>query len=89
MLIILIISVILNVTGAYAIYNTLQKLEIYERAIEEFYSRLSITLHNMRMLDEKQMFESDDEVGDVFSQLVDIINNLRPLLYGNTDEETP
>lgn len=78
----LIISVILNLVGAYAIYNTLRKVELYEDTINEFYSRLSITLHNMRRLDERQMFESDDEVGDVFRQLTDTVNELRPLLYG-------
>jgi hypothetical protein len=43
----------------------------------------------MRTLDEKQMFEKDDEVGDLFSQLTDTINELRPLLYGSViDVET-
>jgi hypothetical protein len=36
----------------------------------------------MRSLDEKKMFETDDEVGEVFSQLVEMLNTLRPLLYG-------
>jgi hypothetical protein len=83
MTIALIISVILNLVGAYAIYNTLRKVELYEDSINEFYSRLSITLHTMRRIDERQMFEADDEVGDVFRQLTDTVNELRPLLYGN------
>jgi len=41
----------------------------------------------MRVLDEKQMFETDDEVGTLFQQLTDIIGTLRSLLYGNTDDE--
>lgn len=87
MIILVSISLGLNVALAYATFNLFRKLEIYENVIEDFYSRLSITLHNMRALDEKQMFEADDEVGSVFSQLVDAVNNLRPILYGNTDEE--
>jgi len=83
----LIISVIINLAGGYAIYNMLRKVELYEESIQEFYSRLSITLHNMRRLDERQMFESDDEVGDVFRQLTDTVNELRPLLYGNISNE--
>lgn len=83
----LIISVIINLAGGYAIYNMLRKVELYEETIQEFYSRLSITLHNMRRLDERQMFESDDEVGDVFRQLTDTVNELRPLLYGNISNE--
>lgn len=88
MSILLLVSFGLNVALVYATFNLLRKLELYEQTIEQFYSRLSIALHNMRLLDQKQMFESDDEVGSVFSQLVDIINNLRPILYGNTDEES-
>lgn len=87
MTIVLIISVIINLAGGYAIYNMLRKVELYEETIQEFYSRLSITLHNMRRLDERQMFESDDEVGDVFRQLTDTVNELRPLLYGNISNE--
>lgn len=83
----LIISIIVNLAGGYAIYNMLRKVELYEESIQEFYSRLSITLHNMRRLDERQMFESDDEVGFVFQQLTDAVNELRPLLYGNTSNE--
>ena len=71
----------------YATYNLLKKVEIYEQSIEEFYSRTSIVLHSMRALDEQKMFETDDEVGSVFQQLVDILNTLRPILYGVIDDE--
>jgi hypothetical protein len=37
----------------------------------------------MRELDERQMFEKDDEVGDVFAQLIDTVNELRPFIYGS------
>jgi hypothetical protein len=67
----------------------LRKNEIMETAIENFYTRLQRTLNIMRTLDEKQMFEKDDEVGDLFSQLTDAVNELRPLLYGSViDGET-
>jgi hypothetical protein len=82
MIIALIISVILNLVAIYALYNTLRKVELYEEVINEFYSRLSITLHTMRRIDERQLFESDDEVGDVFRQLTDAVDEMRPLLYG-------
>lgn len=72
---------------SYVVFNLLRKLEFYEQQIEEFYSALSITLHNMRALDTRQMFEEDDEVGSVFKQLSDIVFTLRPLLYGNPNEK--
>ena len=79
----LVISVLLNGALGYAALNMLKKNESMEDAIENFYSRLQRTLNTMRALDEKQMFEKDDEVGDVFAQLTDTVNELRPLLYGS------
>jgi hypothetical protein len=89
MIFLLIFSTILNCALGYAVFNMLRKNEIMEIAIENFYTRLQRTLNIMRTLDEKQMFEKDDEVGDLFSQLTDTINELRPLLYGSViDVET-
>jgi len=65
----------------YVIVNLLKKIEFYEETIESFYERLSITIHTMRAIDDKQMFEKDDEVGEVFSNLSDIIKQLYDLLY--------
>ena len=88
MIILVSILVFLLCVTSYIMFNLLKKLEVYEENIEEFYSSLSIVLHTMRSLDEKQMFESDDEVGDLFRQLSDVILTLRPILYGKeTDEE--
>ena len=79
----LVISVLLNGALGYAALNMLRKNESMEDAIQNFYFRLQTTLTIMRMLDEKQMFEKDDEVGDVFAQITDTVNELRPLLYGS------
>jgi hypothetical protein len=84
-MIILLVGV--NVMLGYATYNLFKKVELYEEVIEEFYVRTSIVLHSMRALDEKKMFETDDEVGSVFQQLVDVLGTLRPLLYGVMDDE--
>lgn len=84
----LIISSLINIIFIVSTINILRKVETYEDAIQQFYSALSITLHNMRAIDERQMFENDDEVGVTFQNLTDIINQLRPLLYGNTDESS-
>ncbi len=89
MIIILILSVLLNLLFVYMMYAAMTKVEILEQSVEYFYSRIDITLRTMRMIDEKQMFEKDDEVGEVFSQLTNIVNDLRPILYGSlVDGET-
>lgn len=89
-----IIGLVVAVVCAFTTYNLLRKLEAYEAVIEDqeaaiaaFLEQTSMVLHAMRAVDEKQMFEQDDEVGTVFQQLVDIIGTLRPLIYGIPDEE--
>lgn len=71
----------------YIVWNLSKKISVYEQTIEQFYSALTVTLATMRVLDTKQMFETDDEVGTVFQQLVDIVSNLRPILYGMEENE--
>ena len=79
---------LLHVTATgYIIFNLSNKITLYEQSIQQFYEDTSIVLHTMRVLDEKKMFESDDEVGTVFQQLTEILGSLRPLLYGTTDDE--
>ena len=82
-----ILLVIVIAVQGYLIWNLLQKIKIYENSIEQFYSALTVTLATMRIIDSRQMFETDDEVGTVFQQLVDIVSNLRPILYGMEENE--
>jgi|688.fasta_scaffold717983_2 hypothetical protein len=86
---ILVVSLLLAIFVAmgYVIFNLSKKITLYEQTIQQFYEDTSIVLHTMRVLDEKQMFETDDEVGTLFQQLTDIIDVLRPLLYGTTDDK--
>ena len=87
MLFFVILLFILCIILLYIIRNLLQKISVYEESIEQFYSALTVTLANMRLIDARQMFETDDEVGTVFQQLVDILSNLRPILYGMDIDE--
>ncbi len=87
MIVVLILSILLNGALGYACWNLLRKNEVMEDAIDIFYTRLDTTLKTMRAIDSRQMFEKDDEVGSVFNQIVDIVNDLRPLLYGSNTED--
>lgn len=89
MIAVVILLAILCITLLFATFNLLRKVEFYEQNIQEFYSALSIVLHNMRLIDTRQMFENDDEVGVIFQQLKDILYTLRPILYDEeADEKT-
>jgi hypothetical protein len=67
---------------SYACWNLLKNNEELEDAINLFYARTNATVKYMRFLDERQMFERDDEVGEVFKLLVETINKL----YGYVTE---
>ena len=63
--------------------------EIYEEAIQAYYENTALTLHMMRAIDDRQLFEKDDDVGSTFQMLVDTLNQLRPYIYedDNAEEE--
>ena len=87
MILLLIFSIIINGAFGYACWNLLRKNEVMEDAIDIFYTRLDNALQTMRALDTRQMFEKDDEVGSIFQQIVDAVNELRPLLYGSNNDD--
>jgi len=77
MLIILVVTLSLAVSVlSYSCWNLLRKNEALEDAINMFYARTNATVKYMRFMDERQMFESDDEVGEVFKLLVGSVENL-------------
>lgn len=82
-----IILIIYAIGSAIVITKLFKQQDLYETTITEFYSSVSIVLHTMRTLDNKKMFETDDEVGYVFSQLVEVLSMLRPILYGPEPDE--
>jgi hypothetical protein len=80
--------IFLSILVLVLLYSTIvnyRKVEIYENSINEFYSRTSIVLNSMRAIDSSKMFEEDDDVGTIFQQLVDMLGQLRPLIYGIPD----
>lgn len=85
-MVVIILSILVIILG-YTTLNQMKKVEVYEDNLEQFYEQLSTVLRTMRELDQKQMFETDDEVGNVFQQIVETVNSLRPILYGIQDEE--
>ena len=51
------------------------------------YDHTSNILDRMRDLDERQMFESDDEVGVIFQDISDLVNSLGENLENETIED--
>ena len=83
----LVISAVLNVALVYASYVVVKKIEIYEDNIMRFYTGATKILRASRQLDNREMFEKDDEVGTLFDQLIEVIGELRGIIYEKEEEE--
>ena len=84
MIITIIILFICLVSTSYTIYNLLSKLEKYEDIIEEtddfIQSELlknEALLEALRQIDNRQMFEKDDDVGSIFYQIKETIEKFK------------
>lgn len=71
------ILTISTVALSYAVYNLLQKLESYEDFIEDELKRNEALLEALREIDNRQMFEKDDEVGSIFYQIKETIERFK------------
>jgi len=76
----LILSIVLNVVLGYTTINNLKKNEALEDYIIQLRGTIAQTITNMRSLDDREMFESDDEVGVIFNQLVEEVNTISTFL---------
>lgn len=76
----LVLSVVVNVVLLYAAWNSIRKIEAFEERYVNTKLMLDRLLNNMRQIDEKEMFEKDDEVGVIFDQLQTIISFYNKLI---------
>ncbi len=83
MIITIIILSLLVIFLGYSTLNLLRKLELYEESIEEsdenlleIRNELNKVVDDMRKIDNKGIFEEDDEVGQTFKQILNIIQGL-------------
>jgi hypothetical protein len=83
-IIIITILTILTAVLSYAVYNLLKKLEVYEETFEQTekfiqteINRNEALLEALRQIDERQMFEKDDEVGSIFYQIKETIEKFK------------
>jgi thiamine kinase-like enzyme len=56
----------------YAVKNMLRKLEIYEEWVDDFRDEIQRVHIKLKEVDDKQLFEKDDDVGFVFSEILRI-----------------
>jgi hypothetical protein len=71
-IVLLITITILLITSSalgYACYNLLRKVEIYEEWTNRFKLEIDSVCKELKVVDDKNLFEKDDDVGFVFSEL--------------------
>jgi len=80
---IIILSVLLGIS-VFVIFNLLRKLEKYEDTfdendifIQDELKRNEALLEALRQIDQRQMFEKDDDVGSVFNQIKETIQRFK------------
>jgi len=83
----LLVSIILNIFLIKATNVATDKIDEYESWILKYQGIVKETYYMLKMVDEKEIFERDDEVGFVFSNIVSIVNDLKEKTYVETQEE--
>ena len=79
----MIIEIILGLvalTEGYVIWNLIRKTELLETWVEDFTQRIETVQTDLKVIDEKGAFESDDEVGSIFEQIKETVNKLDNLI---------
>jgi len=78
--IIMYFSILLNIFFLIGIRNLLKQNEqLEDRVVDNIYSvknKIQASLDNMKDIDNREVFEKDDEVGATFQQLKNIIEDL-------------
>jgi hypothetical protein len=55
---------------AYACFNLVKKVEVYEEWVSFFRGEIENVHARLKMVDDKNLFEKDDDVGFVFSEIL-------------------
>jgi len=85
----LVLFIATTVVLCYITYNCQNKIDIYESWIVEFKDDVNDVYRQIKIVDDKNIFEKDDDVGGVFSDLYQILEKLNQRTNSNVkDKET-
>ena len=79
-MIIEIILGLLVLAEGYVIWNLIRKTELLETWVEEFTQSIETVQTDLKVIDDKGAFKSDDEVGVIFEQIKETVNQLDNLI---------
>ena len=75
----MIVEIILGLvvlTEGYVIWNLTRKTEMLETWVEDFTQTIDTVQSDLKKIDYKGSFESDDETGIIFEQIKETVNQL-------------
>ena len=78
MIIEIVLGLLVLVEG-YVIWNLFRKTELLETWVEAFTRRIQYIQDDLKVIDSRGHFEADDEVGTIFKQIQDTIDQLNDL----------
>ena len=73
-------------TEAYVIWNLMRKAELLETWVEEFTQLIESVNTELKLIDTRGSFESDDETGVIFKQIQETVNKLTILRGEDVDD---
>ena len=82
----ILLGVIASFLGVVAFY-ALKRINAYENIILNFNNTIDLIKHQLKLIDEKGTFESDDEVGFFFEEIKQLGNQLGELFETEVDDE--
>tara|TARA_Y100000592_G_scaffold49141_1_gene77745 strand:+ start:359 stop:610 length:252 start_codon:yes stop_codon:yes gene_type:complete len=74
---------IISLTLSYVVFNLTRKVERLETWIENYAQRIQDTQQVLKEIDSKGTFESDDEIGVIFTSIKEAVDELNEI----TEEE--
>jgi len=86
----MIVEIILGViilTECYVIWNLMRKTELLETWVEEFTQLIESVNSELKVIDARGSFESDDETGTIFKQIQQTVDKLNILRGEDVDDK--
>ena len=87
MMVEIVILVLFVLAEGYVIWNLTRKTELLETWIENFSGRVSQVQSDLKDIDDRGHFESDDEIGAIFDSIKEIINDLNNFVESEETSE--
>ena len=75
-----------DVAMIYIIWNLLRNTELLETWVEDFTQTIESVNDELKLIDTRGSFESDDETGAIFKQIQETINRLNRLRGEDVDD---